>query len=366
MTKIVTIIGARPQFIKAATVSRQIIAARKEYTEPLEEIIIHTGQHFDPNMSDIFFTEMNIPSPKYQLNINNLGHGAMTGKMLEETEQILIKEKPDFVLVYGDTNSTLAGALAAKKLHIKVVHIEAGLRSFNEAMPEEINRIVTDRISDILFYPTSQAVKNLQNEGFEHTDKKLVYSGDVMYDAAMFFKEYACAPASIQSGDTDTPFALATIHRAENTDQPEKLSSIISAVEAISKNLPVYLPLHPRTKNKIKGANIKITAPNLHIIEPVSYLEMLYLLNKCKLVLTDSGGLQKEAYFFNKHCITLREETEWVELVQQGYNKLAGSNTNTIIGAYQEFEKTNSTFRQQLYGKGDAAEIIVNTLLFGC
>lgn len=362
MPKVVTIIGARPQFIKAATVSRQILEANKKTEHSIEEIIIHTGQHFDANMSAVFFTEMNIPTPKYQLNINNLGHGAMTGKMLEEIEQILIKEKPDYVLVYGDTNSTLAGALAAKKLHIKVVHVEAGLRSFNEAMPEEINRILTDHLSDILFYPSSQALQNLKNEGYVNFRKQLVYSGDVMHDAALLFKAFAMPPASLERVNNGT-FALATIHRAENTDHPEKLSHIIQALETISMDIPVFIPLHPRTKKKISDAQLRINSSNVHIIEPVSYLEMLYLLKECQLVLTDSGGLQKEAYFFNKHCITLREETEWVELVQKGYNKLAGSDAKSIITAFHEYEKTNAAFQPNLYGKGDAAEIIVDTLL---
>lgn len=351
--KIVTIVGARPQFVKAAVVSREICKHAN-----LHEIIIHTGQHFDPNMSNLFFEEMRIPYPSYNLNINNLGHGAMTGKMLEEIEKILLTEKPDWVLVYGDTNSTLAGALAAKKLHIKVAHVEAGLRSFNTGMPEEINRILTDRISDVLFCPTETAIKNLQQEGFDHFLIRIVKSGDVMLDAALFYKTYSRPPKI----ELNHHFVLASLHRAENTDNPQNLLNIIRALETISLKEQIILPLHPRTRGKLEAQNYDITNSNINFIEPVGYLEMLYLLSHCSLVMTDSGGLQKEAFFFHKFCITLRNETEWTELVENGYNTLAGNSYDKIIGIYQK--QPNPDFSQSLYGNGQAAKVIVDTLIY--
>lgn len=352
--KIVTIIGARPQFIKAAVVSRAIAE-----TENLEEIIVHTGQHFDSNMSDVFFEEMAIPRPQYNLNINGLGHGAMTGQMLEKIEEVLLKEKPDWVLVYGDTNSTLAGALAAKKLHIKVAHVEAGLRSFNMDMPEEINRILTDRISDILFCPTDTAVSNLEKEGYENIKCEISQVGDVMQDAAIFYSQKARKP------ETDIPseFALCTVHRAENTDSPERLSNIFAALEEISKEIPVVLPLHPRTKAKLTAAEYDFQNSNIIFIAPVGYLEMVWLLSNCNFVLTDSGGLQKEAYFFSKPCITMRDETEWVELVNNGFNELVGAQKDKITSAALASDKsTKMDFSKRLYGNGDAGKVIINKL----
>ena len=351
MIKLVTIIGARPQFIKAAALSRKIA----EYNN-INEIIVHTGQHFDTNMSDIFFEEMDIPKPNYNLNINTLSHGAMTGKMLEEIEKVLIKEKPDWVLIYGDTNSTIAGALAAKKLHIKVAHVEAGLRSFNMNMPEEINRILTDRISDILFCPTYTAVKNLLNEGYDNIKCKIAKSGDIMQDTAIFYS------SKEQKPNIDLPdnFILATIHRAENTDNKERLSEILSALNEISQETPIILPLHPRTAKIIK--NSELDTKNLTITEPVGYLEMVYMLNRCKLVMTDSGGLQKEAFFFKKPCITLRDETEWVELVKNNFNQIVGANKNKIISTYNN-HKFNNNFDIDLYGNGKAAENIIKQLI---
>lgn len=352
--KIVTIIGARPQFIKAAVVSR-IIAQ----TEGVEEIIIHTGQHFDSNMSDVFFEEMSIPHPQYNLNINGLGHGAMTGQMLEKIEEVLLKEKPDWVLVYGDTNSTLAGALAAKKLHIKVAHVEAGLRSFNIDMPEEVNRILTDRISDILFCPTTTAVHNLIKEGYENINSEIKEVGDVMQDAALFYETKAKKP----NEEIPNSFALCTVHRAENTDNSDRLKSIFSALEEISKITPVVLPLHPRTKAKLTNINYDFKKSNIRFISPVGYLEMVWLLSNCRFVLTDSGGLQKEAYFFSKPCVTMRDETEWVELVENGFNKLAGADYETIIALAKEAnENTNLDFTIRLYGNGDAGKIIIENL----
>lgn len=352
--KIVTVIGARPQFIKAAVVSRAI-AAHKD----IKEVIVHTGQHFDTNMSDIFFEEMCIPKPDYNLNVNGLGHGAMTGQMLEKIEAVLLQEKPDWVLVYGDTNSTIAGALAAKKLHIKVAHVEAGLRSFNMDMPEEINRILTDRISDILFCPTETAVNNLKKEGYENINCRIIRNGDVMQDAALFYAGRAVRPKA----DIPEDFVLCTVHRAENTDDPERLRNIFSALEEISKTCRVVLPLHPRTKGKLSATGYDTNNSHILFIEPVGYLEMVWMLKHCRLVMTDSGGLQKEAYFFDKYCITLRDETEWVELVKYGYNFLAGDDKGKIISLYNHIsDKNNIEQKTPLYGNGNAGDLIVETL----
>jgi len=351
--KIVTVLGARPQFIKAGSVSREIKKNRE-----IQEIIVHTGQHFDANMSDIFFEEMKIPMPDYNLDINGLSHGAMTGQMLEKIEEVLIKEKPDWVLVYGDTNSTLSGSLAASKLHIKVAHIEAGLRSFNMKMPEEVNRILTDRVSSILFCPTDTAIENLKKEGFENYDCKIVKSGDVMQDGAQFYKNLAVKPDI----DIKNDFILCTIHRAENTDDKNRLKDIFEALNEIAKTKQIILPLHPRTKKILE--NLKLDIQNLTIIAPVGYLQMVWLINNCVLVMTDSGGLQKEAYFFKKRCITLRDETEWVELVVNRFNVLAGANKDRILELYKNFDFSND-FNLNLYGNGRASYIIVQELLKG-
>ena len=326
--KLITIIGARPQFIKAAAVSREIAKHND-----IQEIIVHTGQHFDANMSEIFFDQMQIPKPDYNLEINSLSHGAMTGRMIERIEEALLKEQPDWVLVYGDTNSTIAGSLAAKKLHIKVAHVEAGLRSFNRNMPEEINRILTDKISDILFCPTDTAVQNLQNEGIgKNSLARIVKCGDVMQDAAIFYSDLAQKPEL----DLPKQFILATIHRAENTDDPKRLTSIFNALAEISNEIPIILPLHPRTKKIISNSQLTTHNSQLIFIDPIGYLEMIYLLKNCSLVMTDSGGLQKEAFFFHKPCVTLRDETEWVELVENGFNKIVGADENKIISGYRE------------------------------
>ena len=298
MNKIITVVGARPQFIKAATLSRQF----KLFG--VDELIIHTGQHFDANMSEVFFDEMEIPRPAYQLDIHGLTHGAMTGKMLEGIEEILLKEKPDAVLVYGDTNSTLAGALAASKLHIPVIHVEAGLRSFNMAMPEEINRILTDRISTVLFCPTDTAVNNLASEGYGKMPIKIIKNGDVMQDAAIYYAARAEQKSSILQQIALPKFVLATIHRQENTDSPENLRHIIAGLNEINRQTPVLVPLHPRTRNILAQLNI---VPEFKLIDPVGYFDMIMLLKSCELVITDSGGVQKEAFFFGKHCITLRD-----------------------------------------------------------
>ena len=355
MKKIITVLGARPQFVKAAVLSR-IIADRGE----IEEIIVHTGQHFDTNMSEVFFTEMDIPKPKYNLNINGLGHGAMTGQMLEKIEKVLIDEKPDAIVIYGDTNSTIAGALAAKKLNIKVVHIEAGLRSYNMQMPEEINRILTDRISDLLLCPTDTAIKNLQKEGFDNMDIKIVKCGDIMKDAVDFYSKISASKSSIISDLQlkGNDFILTTIHRQENTDDLQKLKSIFEGLETISKEIEVVLPLHPRTRNILKNNKLNY---NFKMIEPVGYFNMLELLKNCKMVVTDSGGLQKEAFFNKKHCIIAREETEWVELVENGFATIIGSDKQKMINAYEKYKSINTNFSIDLYGK-DVGQKIYNEL----
>jgi len=356
MIKIATILGARPQFIKAAVVSRNLLQK-----DGVEEIIIHTGQHFDANMSDVFFEEMDIPKPNYNLNINGLSHGAMTGQMLEKIEDVLIIEKPDWVLVYGDTNSTLAGALAAKKLHIKIAHIEAGLRSFNMKMPEEINRILTDRISDILFCPTETAVNNLHKEGYKNIHSIIKNVGDVMQDAALFYSKKSKKPES----ELPNKFILCTIHRAENTDNPEAFKNIFESLEVIATENSVVLPLHPRTRNKLINMNYNFLASRIIFINPVGYLEMVWLLQNCELVITDSGGLQKEAYFFKKQCLTLREETEWVELVENGFNTICGSDKEKIYSSFEkEMNKMHGNYEKELYGNGKAGEKIVHSLIF--
>ncbi|MEA4852533.1 MAG: UDP-N-acetylglucosamine 2-epimerase (non-hydrolyzing) [Paludibacter sp.] len=348
MRKIITVVGARPQFIKAATLSRQFKLLG------IEEKIIHTGQHFDANMSEIFFDEMEIPKPAYQLDIHGVSHGAMTGRMLEGIEKILMTEKPDGVLVYGDTNSTLAGALSAAKLHIPVIHVEAGLRSFNMEMPEEINRILTDRISNALFCPTDTAVSNLMREGFDNMPIQIIKNGDVMQDAAMYYADKAQLKSDIIRKAGLNKFVLATIHRQENTDNPENLKNIIEGLNAIHKEIPVVVPMHPRTRN-ILAQNYQL--PDFTIIDPVGYFDMIMLLKSCEMVITDSGGVQKEAFFFAKHCITLREQTEWVELVDKGFNFLVGSDIDKLRDAFDFFRNKQSDFSIDLYGNGKAAEM---------
>ncbi len=356
MKKIVTIIGARPQFIKAATISRRI---RKD--EHIHEVIIHTGQHFDSNMSSVFFSEMEIPKPDYNLEISGLSHGAMTGRMIEKIEDILIHESPDLVLVYGDTNSTLAGALAAAKLNIRIAHVEAGLRSFNMKMPEEINRILTDRISEVLFCPTQNAVQNLHNEGFDQFSSKVHLVGDVMYDAALFYGSMSSDRSDIMSRLSlgGRKFMLCTVHRQENTDDLARLRSIIEALNEIHRETPVVLPLHPRTR-KILAQNSIHTG--FEPIEPVGYFDIIELLKHCSLVITDSGGMQKEAYFFKKYCITLREETEWVELVENNFNVLAGCDPVLIKKAVSRFSGREITSSSGLYGNGDASQLILDII----
>jgi len=356
MKKIVTVLGARPQFIKAAVLSR-IIKEKGGFIE----VIVHTGQHFDKNMSEVFFEEMMIPIPNYNLDINSGTHGAMTGRMLEKIEEVLMIEKPDAVLVYGDTNSTLAGALAAKKLYLKVIHVEAGLRSFNMDMPEEVNRILTDRISDLLICPTDVSVKNLQSEGITLKNTQVHELGDIMKDAVGYYSNISISESSILENLELKPdnYALATVHRQENTDEEANLRAIINALEFINSDIMVVLPLHPRTAKKIEELGI---TPNMLIIDPVGYLDMQQLIQSSKIVLTDSGGLQKEAYFHQKYCIVLREETEWVELVDNNFAILVGSDFDKIKEAFKltKHKPFNSTIN--LFGD-NVGEKIYNSII---
>jgi UDP-GlcNAc3NAcA epimerase len=343
--KIATIVGARPQFIKAATVSRVI----KNFAE-IREIIIHTGQHYDPNMSGVFFDELNIPEPDINLEIGSGNHGKQTARMLEGIEEVLLREKPDWVLVYGDTNSTIAGALAAAKLNIKIAHVEAGLRSFNRMMPEEINRVATDHISSILFAPTQNAMSLLADEGLSD---KSVFVGDVMFDSIEYYKIIAEKKCSLDKIVNEEPgkYFLATVHRQENTDQIKNLQNIFLAFSEL--DMPVIVPLHPRTMKLMDEVTHR---SNVKIINPVGYLEMITLLNNCYKVLTDSGGLQKEAFFLKKPCITLREETEWIETLEGGWNYIVGANKIKIL------EKINANHvaeQNDYFGDGRAAEKIV-------
>lgn len=351
--KILTILGARPQFIKAAVLSR----ALQSYTK-IQEIIIHTGQHYDAQMSDIFFDELLIPKPDFFLRINKAStHATMTAQIMEGIEKIILDTRPNALLVYGDTNSTLAGALTASKLHIPIIHIEAGLRSFNLSMPEEINRIITDRISSLLFCPTQNAVDNLVKEGFTHFPSKFFLSGDVMIDALSYYSKSMKKPnIAIQK-----QFVLATIHRAENTDNATKLIEIFRALQNIAQNIQVILPLHPRTSKML--SLYRIDPKNITLAPPLSYLEMIWLLKHSKAVLTDSGGLQKEAYYFDKPCITLREESEWSELITHKCNTLAGSKEEKIIYTFTHLSQLFSqNFPPNLYGKADASHIIAKTI----
>lgn len=351
--KVITVVGARPQFIKAAVVSRAL-----QRLGSVCEYILHTGQHYENNMSEIFFEEMEIPRPKFNLEIGGISHGAMTGRMLEKVEEVLLNEKPDYVLVYGDTNSTLAGALAASKLHIPVAHVEAGLRSQNMHMPEEINRILTDRLSRFLFTPTIEATNNLKSEGFQNFPSMICQVGDVMYDAALFYSKNP----KVNLKRFGSSHALLTMHRASNTDNPEVLSSLIDSINQVAEKIKVICPLHPRTKYKIKQFNLKT---NFEIIDPVGYFEMLDLLINSSVVMTDSGGLQKEAYFFQKPCITLRGETEWKELVDFGCNFLTGNNQDNIIKTFEKIQNCTFDFSARPYGNGDAGELIAEILKKG-
>ncbi len=360
MKKILTIIGARPQFVKASAVSRIF---RNGYIGQLQEVLVHTGQHFDENMSKVFFDDLDIPVPKYNLEISGGRHGAMTGRMLESIEKVLIEERPDWVLVYGDTNSTLAGALAATKLHIPVAHVESGLRSFNMRMPEEVNRIVTDRLSTLLFCPTDTAVKNLKAEGVIDGVENV---GDVMYDVALFYQEQARRQSKILENlsVTEGNFVLATCHRAENTDDPARLGEIVSALSNLSEKLDVVLPLHPRTKKLLSDVGSSERLGKVKIVDPLPFLDMIALEQGARLILTDSGGVQKEAFFYGVPCITMRDETEWVETIELGWNRLVGASAAAIDSAVAECLRNSP--RNVLsfpYGDGHAAEKIVARIL---
>ena len=344
--KIITVLGARPQFIKAAMVSEKLTAI-----DSFSEVIIHTGQHFDQNMSDIFFNEMGLPKPDYNLNINQMSHGQMTAKMMEKMEPILMDEKPNGVLVYGDTNSTLAGSLTAAKLNMPVFHVEAGLRSYNRGMPEEINRVLTDHLSSLLFCPTENAVNNLVKEGIQ---KGVENCGDVMVDA---FLKYSCR-SNNESPKVDSPYVLATMHRPENTDNKNNLISIFKELDKINEKIRVVLPLHPRTKGQLQKFGIQT---KIQWIEPVGYLSMLSLLNSAEMVITDSGGLQKEAFFAEKKCITVRDETEWTDLIDIEVNRLSAP--SELYDAFESMNATKYDFSKKLYGNGNAGKIIVDSMV---
>lgn len=376
MKRIVTIIGARPQIIKAAALSRAI---KNHFQEQIKEIIVHTGQHYDANMSEVFFEELSIPRPDYNLNVRSGRHGEQTAKMIQGVEEILIAEKPDALVLYGDTNSTLAGAIAASKLHIPIVHIEAGLRSFNKSMPEEINRIMCDHASTLLFSPTLTGYNNLINEGFKELEEgpftvdrpKVYHSGDVMYDNSLHFSELAKEKSSIlvdeqlEAGN----YILGTIHRDNNTDIPERLTAIFEALLEIAQEIKIILPLHPRTKKKMQ----EVLSPdfldqitnclNIRMIAPVSFLDMVLLEDSSKMIITDSGGVQKESFFFKKPCLILRPETEWVEIVEAGTARICDADKDIIVESYREFMVHPPQNFEGVFGDGKAAEFICGEIL---
>ena len=353
MKKVVTILGARPQFIKAAVVSHALSA------KGISETIVHTGQHFDANMSDVFFEELGIPKPAHNLAIGGGSHGQNTGRMIEAIEQVLLKLKPDWVLVYGDTDSTLAGALAAVKLHLPVAHVEAGLRSFNRRMPEEINRVLTDHAASLLFAPTQAAVQHLAVEGITGQAVKCV--GDVMYDAALYYGQRAKVGSHIleRLGLKSKSYTLATIHRAENTDDPKRLDAILSGFAQF--NQLIVLPLHPRTRARLESFDLSFPA-NVQLIDPVGYLDMVMLEQNASLIATDSGGVQKEAFFHQVPCVTLRDETEWTELVEAGWNRLAPPVNAEDVAQAMTSAHGSLGEDVQPYGAGDASSMIANIL----
>ena len=368
--KILTVLGARPQFVKAATVSR----ALKSHPEATE-VIVHTGQHFDALMSDVFFDQLDIPRPNHHLALASLSHGAMTGRMMEALESVIRTERPDCVLVYGDTNSTLAGALAAVKLHVPVAHVEAGLRSRNPKMPEEINRILTDRMSALLFCPTAQAVSNLSLEGYPNPaigqggqiePQQVRQVGDVMYDAVRYYGDRISDEISLAAwGVEEKEYVLCTLHRQENTDDLIRLSRIMRALREIARRHPVIMPLHPRTRQRLACDIERANLGGIRVIDPVPYLEMQCLVMGAKIVMTDSGGLQKEAFFHGVRCVTLRDETEWVETVDAGWNTLVGAETNRILSAV-EAEMPRAKYPPPLYGNGKASVFIAQAIRDWC
>lgn len=356
--KVLSVVGARPQFIKAAVVSRAFMESGA-----ISEIMVHTGQHYDQGMSDIFFQELAIPAPAYNLAVGSGEHGAQTGRMLEKIEEVINRENPDWVLVYGDTNSTLAGTLAASKLHVPVAHVEAGLRSFNKKMPEEQNRIVADHLSDLLLTPTQTANRNLAREGID--EDRVILVGDVMYDASLFAGDNAGGGLIEKLELVPDGFILSTVHRAENTDDPARLAAILGGLSSVADKLPVVMPLHPRTRNLLTGnAEFEALAAKLTLIDPVGYFDMAALEANAALIATDSGGVQKEAYFHGKPCVTLRDETEWVELVELGWNLLqppisAEAVAEAVLSAVGKAGKRG----ERPYGDGDAGKRIADVLM---
>lgn len=376
MKKIITIIGARPQIIKAAALSRAI---KNHFKEEINELIVHTGQHYDANMSQVFFEELQIPKPDYNLNVGSGKHGEQTAKMISGIEEILLKEKPDALVVYGDTNSTLAAAIAASKIHVPIVHIEAGLRSFNKKMPEEINRIMCDHASTLLFSPTATGYQNLLSEGFEDLEEgpysmdrpKIYHCGDVMYDNSLYFSQLAKDRSGVlkEHGLEPGSFILGTIHRDNNTDIPERLTAVFEALLEISEDAKIVLPLHPRTQKKMQEVlsndlldEIK-ACESLIMIPPVSFLDMVLLEDSSQMIITDSGGVQKESYFFKKPCLILRPETEWVEIVQAGAARICDADKDLILKNYQDFTINPPQNFKEIFGNGHAAEFICGEIL---
>jgi UDP-GlcNAc3NAcA epimerase len=358
--KVATVLGARPQFVKASAVSRLLRESGRA-----TEILVHTGQHHDAEMSDVFFRELELPAPDYHLGVSGGPHGEQTGRMLAAVEEVLLRERPDWVLVYGDTNSTLAGALAAAKLKIPVAHVEAGLRSFNRAMPEEINRVLTDHVAELFFAPTETALANLSREGIDGANVHLV--GDVMYDVALLFEKKAARESRVlqECGLRPGGYVLATVHRPANTDDPERLRAIFDALEGVARALPVVVPLHPRTRNALAQAGLRPgQGDRLRLLPPVGYLDMATLESRAALIATDSGGVQKEAFFYRVPCITLREETEWVELVERGWNQLVSpTDAGAVRRAIEEgLSRPRPPHDPALYGGGQAGRRVRDVL----
>jgi UDP-GlcNAc3NAcA epimerase len=383
--KIVTVVGARPQFVKAAAVRRAIAAQIKASSrgrrgrskKAVQEVLVHTGQHYDYGMDGVFFEELELPKPDHHLGVGSGSHAQQTALMLEGIEAVLQREKPDAVMVYGDTNSTLAGALTAAKSHIPVAHVEAGLRSFNRSMPEETNRLLTDHLSTLLFCPTRQSVQNLRSEGIKDGKGiRVKRVGDVMYDSILYYSQRAEERSSIlqqlglASSHGRSPssarapnYYLGTLHRAENTDDPKRLKSILRALKEIGKETPVVLPLHPRTRKMMKAVHLLKETRGIQWIDPVSYLDMLQLEKHAKAILTDSGGVQKEAYWLGVPCFTLREETEWVEIVHSGWNVLVGAETERIVEEVRRLSERKHPKKTGIFGDGRASEKIVRMLV---
>jgi UDP-GlcNAc3NAcA epimerase len=369
--QVISVVGARPQFVKAGVVSR-----RWQQLPDVRERIVHTGQHYDRTMSGVFFDELDIPEPAWNLGVNQAPHGAMSGRMLEGLEQLFLEQRPDVAVVYGDTNSTLAGALAAAKLHIPVAHVEAGLRSFNRCMPEEINRVVADHVSHFLYCPTPAAMTNLRNEGIGtatpaerftfHAPAEVVLSGDVMYESFLYYRDALHERRRVFNAlDVPDTFLLCTLHREENTNDPGRLRALVEGLGEASDILPVVLPLHPRTRASISAHGLSF-GNRVLVIETVSYLTMVWLLDKCRLVVTDSGGLQKEAYFARRPCLTLRSETEWVETLATGWNRLCDVRREKLaecVAAVLDRGPSDSDYRWDLYGTSTASDLICRHLL---